>query len=395
MPYLLKRLIIILLLQIAIYSFITEWFIVFIDDVSLNITIEIAIFILIVIPFLFLLNLKKKTIKYEIKANNLKPISLIFLILPILHALILYKYEIFNRRIGTESIALIYGDMAGVDKLIMKVYDTTQFFFIIIGFYVLKANNTIKFKGFFKFTLLINIIYTLTISVSYSRTALIIFLILFYIVDGMFNFINPRTKRILTIIGITFFLLVSTLRYVPMILLSNTIDFKDVVKNEFLFRANCTQFLNEVYTTSKYKGYLYGETVTTPLLTLKSILGDEKSKEKIRDADTGSKQYILSNYLGKDNKDECSCVIVDSFANFGFFGILILLFIYLFWIFLIYKILHRKIINTFYFTSILSILSTILLYESDGLSLIFSIIKFSPAIVLFSILNPLSIYKTN
>ncbi|MFM2392099.1 MAG: hypothetical protein RLZZ546_76, partial [Bacteroidota bacterium] len=36
MPYLLKRLIIILLLQIAIYSFITEWFIVFIDDVSLN-----------------------------------------------------------------------------------------------------------------------------------------------------------------------------------------------------------------------------------------------------------------------------------------------------------------------------------------------------------------------
>lgn len=180
-----------------------------------------------------------------------------------------------------------------------------------------------------------------------------------------------------------------------MILLSSTIDFKDVIKNEFLFRANCTQFLNEVYTTSKYKGYLYGETVTTPLLTLKSILGDEKAKEKIRDADTGSKQYILSTYLGKDNKDECSCAVVDSFANFGFFGILILLFIYLFWIFIIYKIMHKKIINTFYFIFILSILSTILLYESDGLSLFFSIIKFSPAIILFSILNPLTIYKIN
>jgi hypothetical protein len=393
MPTLLRRIIIILLLQIFLYSFITEWFIVIFDGVDLNITMEIALFILLVIPLLYILNLKNSNLKYEIFIYNILPISLFFLILPIFHFSILYKYDIFNRRIGTENIALIFGDMGGLDKLIMKLYDTSQFFFIIIGFYILKANNKIKYKRIFTFTFIINIIYIVSLSISYSRSALMIFLILFYIVDGMFGFISKRIKHILLIIGITFFILVSLLRYVPMILLSNSIDLKDVLKNEFLYRANCSQFLNEVYTASKFKGYLYGETFTTPFLTLKSILGDEKAKEKISDANTGSKQYILSNYLGKDNKDECSCVAVDSFVNFGFFGILILLFIYLFWIFLLKNILQKKIINIFYFTCILSILSSILLYEADGLSLIFAIVKFIPAIFLFTILNPLSIHK--
>lgn len=393
MPNLLRRIIIILLLQIFLYSFITEWFIVIFDGVELNITMEIAIFILLVIPLFYIFNLKKSNIKYEIFINNILPITLIFFILPFLHFFILYKYDILNKRIGTESLALIYGDMGGLDKLIMKLYDTTQFFFIIIGFYILKSNKNIKYKRIFKFTFILNTIYILTMSITSSRSALIIFLILFYIVDGMFGFITKRIKNKLLILGMTFFILISFVRYIPMILLSNSIDLNDVLKNEFLYRANCSQFLNEVYTASRFKGYLYGETVSTPFLTLKSILGDEKAKEKIGDADTGSKQFILSNYLGKDNKDECSCVAVDSFVNFGFMGILILLFIYLFWIFLINKILQKKIINTFYFTLILSVLSTILLYETDGLSLIFAIIKFIPAIFLFTILSPLSIHK--
>jgi len=393
MPNLLRRIIIILLLQIFLYSFITEWFIVIFDGVELNITMEIAIFILLVIPLFYIFNLKKSNVKYKIFINNILPITLFFLILPFFHFFILYKYDILNKRIGTESLALIYGDMGSLDKLIMKIYDTTQFFFIIIGFYILKSNKKIKYNRIFKLTFILNTIYFLSLSITSSRSAIIIFLILFYIVDGMFGFITKRIKNKLLIVGMIFFILISLVRYIPLILLSNSIDLKDVLKNEFLYRANCSQFLNEVYSTSKFKGYLYGETVTTPFLTLKSIIGDEKAKEKIRDADTGPKQFILSNYLGKDNKDDCSCAVVDSFVNFGFFGILILLFIYLFWIFLINKILQKKIINTFYFTIILSGLSIILLYETDGLSLIFAIIKFLPAIFLFTILNPLSIHK--
>ena len=61
-----------------------------------------------------------------------------------------YKYDIFNRRIGTENIALIYGDMAGLDKFFMKLYDTTQYFFIIVGFYILKSKVNFRYKLLFK-----------------------------------------------------------------------------------------------------------------------------------------------------------------------------------------------------------------------------------------------------
>jgi hypothetical protein len=101
MPILLKRLISIILFQIFIYSFFTEWSISILDNIPVNYFLEIIVFIFLFLPLFALKSIKQKIIKYEFKINNVLPFILFYVFLPIAHFLILIKYEIFNRRIGT------------------------------------------------------------------------------------------------------------------------------------------------------------------------------------------------------------------------------------------------------------------------------------------------------
>ena len=195
------------------------------------------------------------------------------------------------------------------------------------------------------------------------------------------------------IFGLFFFVIASSIRYIPLILIAD-VEVNDIFKNEFLLRANCSKFFNEVYDATKSKGLLYGETISTPFLSLSAIFGSETAKDKIRNAETGSKQYILSNFLYKDNKDDCSCAVVDSYANFGFIGIIFLLIIYLFWLFFIYKIINFSTIKSYQLLLLIFTTSSIMLYEIDGFSMLFSFVKITPVLILYYFLNPFILKRT-
>jgi len=392
MPILLKRLLTIIILQFFIYSFFTEWLISFLDNIRVNFYLEFIILIFLFLPLLLFRQIKGKNIHFEMQIKNALPFSLLYLILPLLHFLILIKYEIFNRRIGTETISLIYGDMNGVDKFIMRTYDFSQFAYLIICFYVLRLVKFFKYRSFFKFIYLINFCYIIIFSLINSRASLIIFLVLFYIIDGLFFQISKNFKRNLFIISVALFFIASGIRYMPQIIINN-VEIKDIIKNELLYRANCSNLLNEVYETTKYKGFLYGETISTPFLSIRAIMGSELAKDKIRNAETGSKQYILSNYLNKDNKDDCSCTVVDSYVNFGIFGIILLSLIYLTWIYIIYKLIYLKNLKSYHLLMIILFTSSLLIYENDGFSLLFSFFKFIPIIILYIIFNPIALKR--
>lgn len=392
MPILLKRLLSIILSQIFIYSFFTEWSISILDNIPINYFLEIIVFIFLFLPLFALKSIKQKIINFEFKINNVLPFIFFYIFLPIVHFLILIKYEIFNRRIGTETIALIYGDMNGLDKFIMRIYDFSQFPFIIIAFLTLKFVKTFKYRTLFKLVFYLNFLYITIFALFNSRASLVVLFIMLFIIDGLFNLITKKQKKIFIILGMFFFITASAIRYIPQVVIFGT-DFKDIAKNEFLYRTNCSKFFNEVYEATNYKGLLYGETITTPFLSLKAIFGSEVAKEKIRYAETGSKQYILSNFLHKDNKDDCSCAVVDSYVNFGFLGIILLSFIYLFWIFIIYKLVHMNNMKTYHLTLIILLTSSIMLYEIDGFSLLFSFVKFIPIVFIYYILNPISLKR--
>jgi oligosaccharide repeat unit polymerase len=394
MPILLKRLVYLLLIQILIYSFFTEWSIAILDNVSINYYLQFIVFVFLFIPLLSLTFFKTKTIKYDFKIKNVLPFLILYIFLPILHFLILIKYEIFNRRIGTQTIALVYGDMNGFDKFLMRIYDFSQFAFIIICYFTLKNLKSFKHRTLFKIVFYFNFAYIILFSLFNSRASLIVLFLLIFIIDGLFNHIAKRTKKILIIFGLLFFIIASSIRYIPLIIVSD-VDIKDILKNEFLYRANCSKFFNEVYDATNNKGLLYGETITTPFLSLKAIFGSEIAKEKIRNAETGSKQYILSNFLQKDNKDDCSCAVVDPYVNFGFTGIIILTLLYFFWIFVIYKLIHLHTIKTYQLALIIFLTSSIMLYEIDGFSLLFSFVKFVPVLFLYFILNPVILKRVN
>ena len=156
MPILLKRLLTIILLQFLIYSFFTEWCISFIDNTPVNFYLEFLVFIFLFLPLFLIRQIKSKNIYYEMQIKKALPFSLLYIVLPVLHFLILIKYEIFNRRIGTETIALIYGDMNGIDKFFMRIYDYSQFSYLIICFYVLRFIKVFKYRTFFKYVFFIN-----------------------------------------------------------------------------------------------------------------------------------------------------------------------------------------------------------------------------------------------
>jgi hypothetical protein len=390
----LRRLVILILLQSFIYSFLTEWITAYIDNISVNFYLEILIFAFLFLPLSSLLLLKKINVKYVIQVRNVIPFAIIFLILPCLHVSILFKYDIFSRRIGTENIAIAYGNMNSIDKFVMKIYDLSQFIFIISSYYILKTNSKFNGRLLLKLVLIVNLIYLLIFTAFNGRSTFLILIITLLVIDGLFLSISKKTRNYFLTLSVFIFLIVSLIRYMPLIIInSGEIETSDIVKNEILYRVNCSKLFNEVYEKSKQKGLLLGKTMLNPLLSFQAMLGDEDSKEKIRNAETGSKQYILSEYLQKSNKDDCSCVVVDSYVNFGVTGIFLLLCIYISWIVLMLKLFKRKVLQSYHFCFILIIISSLLLYEVDGLSLIFGIIKYLPIFLLFFILNPFSLIK--
>ena len=101
----------IFLIQIFIYSFLTEWILSFIDNKQINIVQEIEVFIFFFLPLFCTYYIFKTTSRgsfYTIEVKNPIPISIVFLILPVIYFSILFKYDILSRRIGTENIAIIY-----------------------------------------------------------------------------------------------------------------------------------------------------------------------------------------------------------------------------------------------------------------------------------------------
>lgn len=389
----LQRLIKILLLQIFLYSFFTEWIISYIDNTDINYYLEGIIFLFLFLPISLLLLLKTKNIKYRLVVNNILLFSIIYFVLPFIHFSILLKFEIFSKRIGTENIALIYGDMGFLDKGLMKIYDLSQFFFLVIGFFILKLNKHFKFRAFFKLVYFINLVYTVIFALFNGRSAILILVLLIIIIDGLFVVISTRVKKYFFLLALFSFVAVSVVRYLPLIIVGLNNDFKDVLKSEILYRVNCSKLLNEVYEASYSKGLLYGKTVISPLISVQALFGDLDAKDKIKSADTGAKQYILGTYLGKENKDDCSCAVVDSYANFAEFGVVLLSFMYFIWFFILSRLLNKKRLTTYHICLITLIVFSILLYETDGMALLFNLIKFIPIIILFYFVNPVTLIK--
>lgn len=384
------------LIQIFIYSFLTEWILSFIDNKQINIVQEIEVFLFFFLPLFFvyyLFNASSRKSIYKIEVKHPLPISLVFLVLPIIYFTILYKYDILTRRIGTENIAIIYGDMNSLDKLFMKLYDQSQYIYLLLGFYTIRLNRKFKFRFFFKFVYALNLIFLAVFSVFNSRTAVLFFVLLVFLFDSLFNSIKSNVKYRFLIIATFFFILVSSVRYAPFFYLNDNSILKEVAKNEILYRVNCTVLFKEVAEATTTKGYLWGKTMTNPLLSLFALMGDESSKEKIRIAETGSKQYILSNYLQKDNRDDCSCMVVDSFANFGVFGILFSSLVIVMWVLVIYYLGNIETITSWRFSLIIIFIFSIFFYESDGLSLLFNFVKYLPGAILIAALNPVNIKR--
>lgn len=385
------------LIQIFVYSFLSEWILSYIDNTRVNFLQEFEIFAFFFSPLLFAyfyFNSKSFKWDYKIQVNNPFAISVVFLILPIIYLFILNKYDIVSRRIGTENIALLYADMNSLDKLLMKIYDQSQYIYLILCFYTLRQNRAFKFRKFFKFVFSINIVFLGVLSVFNSRTAVLFFVLLVFLFDALFDCIKSNIKFRFLMIATFFFILVSLVRYAPLFFLDDNSAVQNVAKSEILNRVNCTLLFKEVVDATNYKGFLYGKTMSNPFLSLFAVLGDESSKEKIRIAETGSKQYILSNYLQKDNKDDCSCMVVDSYANWGIFGILFSAMLIVMWAFVIYYLGTCDVISSWRFSLIIIVIMSMFFYESDGLSLMFNFIKYLPGALLIAILKPVYIKRS-
>jgi len=86
-------------------------------------------------------------------------------------------------------------------------------------------------------------------------------------------------------------------------------------------------------------------------------------------------------------------MVVDSYANFGIFGIFYSALTIIFLLLVIYFIGSSNIISSSQFSMLIILIFSIFFYESDGMSVILSFIKYLPAVLLFWLLKPILIFK--
>lgn len=390
----------IIIIQILIYSFLSEYIINIIDENN-NVGWLTQTFILItfLLPLFFVYRLfeNKKKIKYDVVLNpkSIFRLSVIFLVLPFLAIYINFKYDIFIRRIGTENVALIFSNLDFWSKIILRTYELSLIFFLLIALMIVKFKTNGESYRFLTIVFIFNLIYFLVFSLLNSRGSIFYLLFMVFALDSWFNLFSKNAKNKLKYFAIFFFITVSIIRYVPLFFIGRGDEINKVLVDETIYRLNCSENLNQVKTEVDKNGFLFGSSFQNPLTGFLAITGDEKAKTRIENANTGSKQYILQNVLVSDLRDCPSCIMIDGYANFGYLGFVFIFLFLLFWIFILYIFSLRKTLNSLSFTIILTIVYSTFPYELDGFALITPIFRFIPVFFIFVLINPLKLIKSN
>ena len=308
-------------LEILIYLLISPVIRLFFDeavDYNYYFLIFFIFYMGYVISIYFPFRLKGCNREHQVVINFTLPGKLVAIVFACLYIYISIKNGIVNRRLGTESMAVIFANLGLFDLAVLRIQEICFPIMLAFSLRVFISPTKISFADY---ALLFFLLLSWTFSGAlFSRTAAIINIlsVLLLLQNSISKAVIKKYSGIALGIGLLFFVVISAVRYYP----NEEINTKELMFSEFAKRSDGLELSSLI--VNKYGYSIFGETFSAwgpPIISAVPFL--DEAKEFKENALTTAKSYILTEELDLPFKDYNSFVTTDLYLATGLFGLLV------------------------------------------------------------------------
>ncbi len=373
------------------------------------------------IPLLFIYLISKNKVKdYQsdhlpiILVNNNRQLifSLVMLIISILFIYIVARYDLIFTRIGSEAKALKYLELSSSPLwIIFRLIEKSIFFGVGILLLTYFANNKSSINRFV--TTITFIITLLTFGIYYlinSRLLFALFLVFIFgiiVYQSKWQFFKKKWALIVLLIFLPIILsysmrVTSNIRYnfffdggvrlknfIPWYSAENQID--DNPFNSFIKRMDGIDLMAQVSLNMSYYNIPLGKAWSNPIFMIFGLFINKEKTDKLKlTTDTSAKNYLMENFTDIKLPDYYSCMLTDAYGNFWIIGLVFVAIVLAKLSAYIDKNLLKP-RSTISLILSIYLISIILPFEQEFISIFITIIQTLPILLFVIILNPINI----
>jgi len=399
--------------QAAIYLLIAPALVVFLDDPGARegyATVQIEQLVFFLIPFFAIyLALATPRVRSHIVAVEVSPkrmlfVSVAFLAYDITYWVTIARLDLLTRRIGTDVIAGLFGQLSLYELFVLRFHDTTVFLFPALFLIIALRATDRSIARIGKFLLAVAIASLLVHTLLNSRIQLVLGAVTLATVFMRLR--PPLGRRVLVKAGTMFVVVALGLMAFTYVIRENRDWFgaagidegpadrlerltdPGTLANEWIKRLDCVDLINTIEPSLSRSGFAKGEAWSVPFYMLFGAFVDSDTYAAVKaEGVTTAKAWLLERHTTLGLRDYYSCALTDAFGNFGYFGYLLAAFYFAIVILVAERLLYSSRPNALLVG--VALLMHVALFEAELFTHMFGWLKFAPAVLALIALNPI------
>jgi hypothetical protein len=403
--------------QAVVYLLVAPALVVWLDDPGARrgyATVQIEQLVFFLIPF-FAIYLALATprarshiVAVEVSAKRMLFLSAAFLAYDITYWVTVARLDLFTRRLGTDVIAELFGQLSLHELFVLRFHDTTVFLFPALFLVIALRATDRHIRRIGKFLLTVAVASLLVHTLLNSRLQLVVGAFALAVVFMRLR--PPLGRRVLVKAGSTFVL-------VTLLLMASTYAIRENrdwfgaagpddaaadrlerlgdpshMANEWIKRLDCVDLVNTIKPSLSRSGFAKGEAWRVPFYMLFGAFLDSEEYAAVKaEGLTTAKAWLLDRHTMIGLRDYYSCALTDAFGNFGYFGYLLAAFYFAIVILVAERLLYSARPNALLLG--IALLVHVVVFEAELFTQLFGWLKFAPAVVALMFLNPIRSMK--
>jgi hypothetical protein len=313
------------------------------------------------------------------------------------------RLGLFTRRVGTEVIAEIFGNLSFVELLVVRFHDTTVFLFPVLFLVIaLRATERRLVRGA-AVMLALSLASLLLHTLLNSRLQLVLGAAALTIV---YLRLRPAPTRRELAAGATAFVLASLLLMgIVFAIREESTLFRGLVHgqdelfeergadaafvvNEWVRRVDCVDLIAEIRPSLERGGFEWGGAWRIPFFMMVGAFVDAAEYAVIKaEGITTAKSWMLERHTTIGLHDYYSCALTDAFGNFGVVGYLLCATYFAFAVALAERLLRAR--RPAALLLGVAVFLHVAVFEAEMFTHLFGWLKFAAAVILLLTLNPI------
>jgi hypothetical protein len=338
----------------------------------------------------------------QVNKRSASALAISLSIFALLYMFFLIRNDLLFSRIGAEYLAERLVSLPTLDFSIIRLYQDTALFFIIVLYvtwYITPKKTKTRF--FVWISLLINLTLWGIFIILNSRLSILTGAACLF---GIWLILTGKNVKQLALFARIFFIGVVALYLTGVVINVRTIGFSGTINPEFFTpqlnifgdsqgfnRLNCVDLIARMNSKIETEGPAWGVAWGHVYWNFGRFI-DPGGFDRFRlSLDTTSKTYLMRRYLDWDLPDYYSCALTDFYGNFHVLGLFTAAIIYALIFIYAYKYLSRA-ASPYFSVGALYIVVAVLIFDQEASSLLFSWTKELPIIALVLFFVP---FKAN